>query len=187
MKSVVLGLAIAVSILGAARANTVKETISGTITGPASVDTYGYFGTAGANLSGKTVTVTLQYTTQYFNYVYKCQHYGCTEYISGKSPTVPKSVLIAVTVDSATLTFKPVNIGEVVVSAPGGKNILVESDPGSSNPDAGIFVSVDLTADAKFGGKLSPRLKHNQDFFTIVAPNGQSESPFNFVALHAAH
>ena len=186
MKSFVLSLVVAGSFLGAARANTVKETITGTITGPASVDTYGYFGTTGANLSGKAVTISLQYTTQDFDYTYKCQHYGCTEHLSSQSPKVPQSVLITVAVGSTTLTFKPANLGEVVISAPGGDNILVESDSGSSNPDTGIFVSVYLKNEAKFGGRLSPRLNYNQDFFTIVAPNGKSESPFNFVAVHAA-
>lgn len=186
MKSLIAGVFVAGSLLGTARANTVKETVTGTITGPASVDTYGYFGTAGANLSGKTVTITLQYTTQDFDYTYACQHYGCTEHLSSKSPKVPQSVLITATIGSTTLTFKPVNLGEVVVSAPGGDNILVESDPGTSNPDAGIFVSVYLKNEARFGAKLLPRLHYNQDFFTIVAPQGQSESPFNFIALHAA-
>lgn len=158
----------------------------GKITGPASVDTYGYFGPAGSNLSGKPVKVTVQYTTQDFNNTYKCTHYGCTEYVSSGTPKVPQSVLITVTIDATTLSFKPVNDGVVVVSAPGGDNVLIESDPGSGNPDTGIFVSVYLNNEATFGGKLSPRLHYNQDFFTIVAPNGQSESPFNFVAQHAA-
>jgi len=186
MKSFLSAFSVALLLAGTAQANTVTATLTGKITGPASVDTYGYFGQAGANLSGALVKVTLQYTTQYFNQTYKCQHYGCTEYISAQTPNVPRSVLITATVNGVTQSFKPVNLGEVVVSAPGGDNILVESDPGSSNPDAGIFVSVYLTSEAKFGGKLSPRLNDNQDFFTIVAPNGQSESPFNFVVRRAS-
>ena len=185
MKSLSRGLIVTGLLGGVAQANTVRETLTGTITGLASVDTQGYFGPAGTNLSGQPVKVTLQYTTQDFNHTYKCTHYGCTEYVSSQTPKVPKSVLITVTINASTLSFKPVNEGLVVVSAPGGDNVLIESDPGSSNPDAGIFVSVNLATEATFGGKLVPRLQDNQDFFTIVAPNGQSESPFNFVVNHA--
>ena len=173
MRGSILGMVFAVCA-GAqvsARAATITQHIAGTISGPSTVDTMGYFAPAGTDLNGKPFQVYFQYRTNDFieqSYTVPAGSYpGSTcdihvskapDYRSGSISDVatPGSVLISLEVNGVRRSFAPFTQGKIYLfNSPRSLGELqIDSDFDLAGPT--IQVQLFYEYPTSFGGELSP-------------------------------
>ena len=146
--------------------------VSATVSGSQTTDTYGIFGPAGADLSGKTITIYTQYGPNNFAAVTPCGP-GCSLYFNkanGASASyttrnifVPTSTLIVVGLNDQHMAFAPSMQGSVELLTPSngstGYTIEIGSDYNESKGTEtypGCQVSLVYPSAIAFGKPLAP-------------------------------
>ncbi len=158
----------------AAGAATVTEDIVGVISGANTTDTAGLFGTAGANLSGKAVTIHTQYVTTPFNSSGYCRtSRQCSHYESQGVAGTSGSITNSVTLNGRTLTYAPTYIGQIILDNNNAHNFAAYTDvySGFGEGRRGSALSVAFTSALAFGAALSPGnqpvLHKNTDYLSF--------------------
>ena len=157
--STALALLLLAGTASAAQAATViSENETGVISGPSTTDTLGLFGPAGANLTGKTITIHTQYVPAYFGSVTNCRiASSCTKAISQGSLNTPGAVLISLTVNGKQVVYTSAHIGQVLFDK-GSQNFFnIYADTLDFGYGYnGVRVSTSFSSPVTFGSTLSP-------------------------------
>ena len=150
-----------------AGAATIAQFISGTISGPHTVDTAGLFSPPGTDLAGTAYKLHFQYGTIHLN-PNGCgtTPSNCSAVSKGsangtealENANIPASVLISVEVNGINRSFAPFVLGNVVfrnLSAnQSALDVFVDMSTGNYTSSAGVSLS--YTSPVVFGAELSP-------------------------------
>ncbi len=136
----------------------VTENISGIISGSNTVDTKGYFGMAGADLSGAKLAVYFQYVPKLLGSSTECRNHGCTYNTSVQMPDTQGSLLITVTVNGHRVVYSPSQEGAVFFNTQSPYQLTVDSDAfsGFGIGLPGLQFGVQFKSAPVFGHNLSP-------------------------------
>ena len=136
----------------------VTENISGTISGANTIDTNGYFGAAGTDLSGAKLAVYFQYVPKLLGPSTECRNHGCTYNTSVQMPDTQGSLLITVTVNGHRVVYSPSREGAVFFNTQSPFQLTVDSDAFSGAGDGlpGLQFGVQFKSAPVFGHTLSP-------------------------------
>ena len=181
--------------LSAQAAVTVTENLTGTVSGGSTTDTLGLFGPAGANLSGKQITIHYQYVEKYFGPSTICRNRACTENFSSGSPNTPGAVLISVTVNGKQVNYISAHQGEVLFGNLSDNSFHIYADASSFGLGyTGASVYTSYSSPVTFGSTLSPTNQpvknFNSDFVEFFTPAdgfGTPSETLNFVVTSATN
>ena len=136
----------------------VTENLTGTISGSQTVDTEGYFGKAGANLSGAAVKIYLQYVPALLGSSQTCRNQSCTYNEAYQTADTQGSLLVTITVNGHRVVYTPTDEGVVFFSTQSPYQLTVDSDAfsGFGIGLPGIQLAARFTSAPVFGQSLSP-------------------------------
>ncbi len=136
----------------------VTENVSGTISGSNTVDTRGYFGKAGADLSGAKVAVYMQYVPSLLGPSMECRSNSCTYNTSVQMPDTQGSLLIAVTINGHRVVYSPTYEGAIFFDTHAPYQLTVDSDAfsGFGIGLRGLQFATQFKSTPLFGHPLSP-------------------------------
>ena len=176
-----------ISTASFAAAPVVTENLAGTIGGASTVDTKGYFGKAGADLSGAAITIYVQYVPKLLGASQDCRTHACTYNQSVQAADTPGSVLITLTVKGRRLAYSPIYESATFFStrSPYALTLDVDAYSGFGLGLPGIQLYVPTTTAPLFGQSLlpaSPPVLRNArdyiDFFTAADQTPAEELTF---------
>ncbi len=168
-----------VTLIGAActanAASAISEIETGTIAGASTVDTFGVFGPAGANLAGKTVSIYMHYVPSYFGPVENCRFSPCTYYVSQGQPSTPGATLISISIEGKRVTYTSSEYGEVLFDRSSSNFFYIYANTSDFGLGyRGVRVSTSFSAPVTFGSALSPG---NSPVFGFNADNIEIFTP----------
>ena len=136
----------------------VTENIAGTISGSQTVDTKGYFGTAGADLSGAKVAIYLQYVPKLLGPSQECRNHACTYNVSTQLPDTQGSLLVTITVNGHRVVYSPSYEGAIIFATQAPYQLTVDSDAfsGFGLGLPGLQFATQFRSAPVFGQPLSP-------------------------------
>ncbi len=144
-----------------ARAGVVSQYVEGTVAAPSTIDTYGLFGPAGADLTGRTITVFMQYNgsrSQFPNEYYcalTCLEFGT----AAKKDNLPGAALIVVDLKQVRHVVVPRRTAYVTFNFDYGTPGIY-TDLGAGIDDTlpgGAWVLLAYPPSISFGTTLSPK------------------------------
>jgi len=144
---------------GSAQAGVVGEQLTAVVSGSNTVDTKGYFGQAGANLTGKTISLFFQYTTQAFGPAKACRDPSyCSYNISKGNAGTQGSVVVTAQIDGHRVVFTPAYQGTVLFTKKFQNRVFIDSDvfSGFGLGLPGCQLLIDYTGKVAFGSQVSP-------------------------------
>ncbi len=174
-------------------ATMISETEKGRVTGQFTIDTLGIFGPAGADLSGKPITVYTQYVPADFGPVQDCYHAAyCTFATSQGLPQTPRAVLILISVNGVRRTFNSTAFGEVLFDKSSLNLLELYTNTQMTPPGTfGLRLATSFTSPVTFGSPLSPEnapvLGTSVDTIEFFVPNNQLPGETLSFALTSAH
>ena len=141
-----------------AAAPVITENLAGTIGGASTVDTNGYFGKAGANLSGAAITIYVQYVPKLLGASQDCRTHACTFNQSVQAADTPGSVLVILTVNGQRLVYSPTyeSVAFFSTQNPYALTLDVDAYSGFSLGLPGIQLYIPTQAAPLFGHPLLP-------------------------------
>ena len=169
-----------ISTASLAAAPVVSENLAGTISGPSTVDKKGYFGTAGADLSGAAISIYIQYVPTLLGPSQACRNHSCTYNQSVQAPDTQGSVLITITANGHRLVYAPAYQGVVFFPTQSPYQLTIDSDADSGFGIGlpGVQLGVPLTAAPLFGQPLLPAsppvLNKTDDYIAFFTANDQT-------------
>ena len=136
----------------------VTENLTGTISGSQTIDTKGYFGPAGADLSGATAAIYVQYVPKLLGPSQECRNHSCTFNESSKMPDTQGSLLVTITINSHRLVYSPSYQGVIFFPTQAPYQLTVDSDAfsGFGIGLPGVQFAALFESAPKFGEPLSP-------------------------------
>ncbi len=176
-----------ISTASFAAAPVVTENLTGTIGGASTVDTQGYFGKAGTDLSGAAITIYLQYVPKLLGASQDCRTHACTYNTSAQAPDTPGSVLVTLTVNGQRLVYSASyeSAAFFATQTPYALTLDVDAFSGFGLDLPGIQLYVPTTAAPLFGQPLlpaSPPVLHKAndyvDFFNAANQTPVEELTF---------
>ena len=175
-----------IAMASTAHAATVAENLTVTISGSNTTDSIGLFGPAGANLSGQTASIHVQYISDYLPTSKSCRFdpATCTAHYNQQGANLAGSVLVSVTMNGHTVNYSPVYIGWVLLKNTNGMDMLKICSDATDYSEGlrGACVATQYTSSLTFGAPLSPTnppLLHTstaEDYLNFYSPSG-SELP----------
>ena len=170
-----------------AAAPVVTENITGTIGGSKTVDTHGYFGKAGTDLSGATVSIYLQYVPKLFGASQACRTHACTYNESVQAADTQGSLLVTVSVNGQRVVYSPTYEGVIFFSTQAPYQLTIDSDAfsGFGIGLPALQLGVPVAEAPLFGQALSPGSPPVRnvstdyvDFFTANSQTPREEITF---------
>ena len=139
----------------------ITENLTGTISGAQTVDTKGYFGVAGADLSGDTVAIYLQYVPKLLGPSQACRNNTCTYNESVNMSDTQGALLITITINGHRVVYSPTSQGAIffAVKAPYQLTIDADAFSGFGVGLPGVQFAALFESAPKFGQLLSPENK----------------------------
>ena len=136
----------------------ITENLTGTISGAKTVDTKGYFGTAGADLSGATVAIYLQYVPKLLGPSQTCRNHSCTYNESTSMPDTQGALLITIKINGHRLVYSPTYQGAIFFPVKAPYQLTIDSDAfsGFGIGLPGMQFAALFESAPKFGQLLSP-------------------------------
>ena len=136
----------------------ITENVSGTISGNSAVDNKGYFGKAGADLSGAKVAIYVQYVPKLFGPGMECRNNACTYNTSVQMPDTQGSLLINVTINGSRVVYSPTYEGAIFFNTQAPYQLTVDSDAfsGFGIGLPGLQLATQFKSAPTFGHPLSP-------------------------------
>ncbi len=136
----------------------ITENLTGTISGAQTVDTKGYFGAAGADLSGDTVAIYLQYVPKLFGPSQTCRNNSCTYNESTNTPDTQGALLVTITINGHRVVYSPTYQAAIffAVKAPYQLTIDADAFSGFGIGLRGVQFAALFESAPKFGQLLSP-------------------------------
>lgn len=136
----------------------ITENLIGTISGSQTLDTRGYFGKAGADLSGATVAIYLQYVPTLLGPGQSCRNHSCTFNESYKMPDTQGSLLVTITINGHRVVYSPTYESVIFFPTQRPYQLTIDSDAfsGFGIGLPGIQFAAEFTSAPVFGQSLSP-------------------------------
>ena len=136
----------------------VTENLSGTISGSNTVDKKGYFGKAGADLSGAKVAIYIQYVPTLLGPSMECRNNNCTYNTSVQMLDTQGSLLVTVTINGTRVVYSPTYEGAIFFNTNAPYQLTVDSDAfsGFGIGLRGLQLATQFKAAPIFGHPLSP-------------------------------
>ena len=137
----------------------ITENLAGTISGSHTVDTKGYFGTAGADLKGAKVSIYLQYVPSLLGASQECRNHACTYNESQSMRDTPGSLVVTATINGSRVVYAPVQEAAIFFNTNAPYQLTVDSDAfsGFGLGSPGLQLATQFTMAPVFGQALSPR------------------------------
>ncbi len=134
----------------------ITENLTGTISGSQTIDTKGYFGKAGTNLSGATVAIYLQYVPKLFGASQTCRNNACTYNESFKMADTQGSLLVTITINGQRVVYSPTYQGAIFFPTQGANQLTIDADAFSGFGDGlpGLQFATLFKSAPKFGQPL---------------------------------
>ena len=159
----------------------VTENLTGTVGGSKTVDTEGYFGTAGADLAGAKVTIYLQYVPKLLGASEECRTHECTYNASENLADTPGSLVVAITINGHRVVYSPSQEGVVFFNTEAPYQLTVDADAfsGFGIGLSGLQLATQFTEAPVFGEALSPAngpvMKESaSNYMSFYGPNSQT-------------
>ena len=155
----------------------ITENLTGTISGSRTTDTRGFFGAAGADLSGATVAIYLQYVPRLLGPSQACRNHSCTYNESQKLPDTPGALLVTITINGNRIVYSPAYEAAVFFPTQRPYQLTIDSDAysGFGIGLPGVQFAALFKSAPVFGQPLSPG---NQPV--------EQASPSDYVAFYDA-
>ncbi len=160
----------------------VTENLTATISGAQTVDTKGYFGSAGGDLSGATVTIYLQYTPKLFGPSQTCRTNACTYNQSTNEPDTQGALLVTITINGHRRVYSPSYQAAIFFPLEAPYQLTIDSDAfsGFGIGLPGLQFAALFEAAPKFAHLLSPSdvpVFRNSDSNYVSFYDAKSQTP----------
>ena len=161
----------------------VQQSLTGVVSGGDTTDTYGIFGTAGANLAGQKITIYFQYNSAQFKAALNCGT-NCTYYNTSANANLAGSVLLVASIGTQVV-YAPSSIGQVEFqnsTAEYPANFLSLGSDGALAGTSGATTAISYTSGSALGDELAPKNKavlnnhDSPDIVTFYTANGNYET-----------
>ncbi len=156
-----ISIAFALSMVGSASfaaQPVVTENLTGIIGGSKTVDTEGYFSTAGADLAGMRIAIYLQYVPKLLGASEECRTHDCTYNTSDNLPDTPGSLVVTITINGHRMVYSPSQEAAVFFNTKAPYQLTVDSDAysGFGIGLPGLQLATEFGNAPIFGQPLSP-------------------------------
>ena len=136
----------------------ITENIAAVVSGSHTIDTAGYFGTRGADLSGAKAAIYLQYVPKLFGPSQDCRNHSCTYNESLKTADTQGSLLVTIAINGHRKVYSPTMEGVLFFPLQSPYQLTIDADAfsGFGVGLPGVQLGVELVSAPEFGQSLSP-------------------------------